>query len=126
MSRLGAPNRLIAGRTQPLTVPVTTLDTYCAAAALRPDCLLIDVEGFEIAVLRGARETIRAAAPAAIVVEMHPDVWDSAGTGRADAEATIGALGLVAVPLTGQRDPLAEHGLVALEERRAQDARTAR
>ena len=115
MSRLDAPNRLLADHARPITVPVTTLDAYCASTARRPDGLLIDVEGFEIAVLKGAMRTLRGAALAAIVVEMHPDVWASANTTRGEAEATLAALGLAPVPLTGQRDPLGEYGLVALE-----------
>jgi hypothetical protein len=48
------------------------------------------------------------------VVEMHPDVWDSAATSRADAERFLSEMGLHAIPLTGQKDALGEHGLVHL------------
>jgi len=40
------------------------------------------------------------------VVEMHPDVWISAGTSRRSAEALIEQLELIPVPLEGQSDPL--------------------
>lgn len=40
MSRLGAPNRLIADRVSALTVPVMTLDEYCAVQRIEPDWLL--------------------------------------------------------------------------------------
>lgn len=115
MSRLGEPNKLIADRVSEITVSVLTLDDYCAANRLMPDWLLLDIEGFEIAALKGARELIKnCRRDLGIVVEMHPDLWDSAGTTRAEAETLLTALGLRAVPLTGQSDPLGEYGLVYL------------
>jgi FkbM family methyltransferase len=116
MSRLGAPNVLIAERVSELTVPVVTLDDFCRERALEPDWLFLDIEGFEIAALEGARELVgRRGAAINIVVEMHPDVWDSAGTTRAGAEALLDELGVCAVALTGQADPLGEHGIVYLK-----------
>lgn len=118
MSRLGAPNELIAERVREITVPVVTLDEFCEARALEPDWLLIDIEGFEIAALEGARRLLaRRGRQLHVVVELHPNVWDSAATTRAGAEALLSELGLRAVPLTGQRDALGEHGLVFLEAR---------
>lgn len=116
MSRLGAPNELIADRVEEIRVPVVTLDDFCARERLAPDWLLFDIEGFEIAALEGARELIRGRGSALnLVVEMHPNVWSSAGTTRAGAESLLEELGLRAVPLTGQADPLGEHGIVWLE-----------
>ncbi len=116
MSRLGEPNKAIADRVSEITVAVVTLDEYCNTAGLLPDWLFIDIEGFEIAALSGARDLIKSRGrDMNIVVEMHPDVWSSAETTRAQAEALLGELGLRAVALMGQRDPLAEHGLVYLE-----------
>jgi FkbM family methyltransferase len=116
MSRLAAPNAALAGQAAPISVPVVTLDGYCEAEGLTPDWLLIDIEGFEISALRGARGLIQKRRSAlGIVVEMHPDVWDSAKTPRPVAEATLAELALRAVPLTGQRDPFGEHGQVWLE-----------
>jgi FkbM family methyltransferase len=115
MSRLGAPNRALAGRAREMKVPVITLDDFCRERGLAPDWLLIDVEGFEIAALRGARELIaRRKGALGVVVEMHPNVWESARTTRALAEATLAELGLRPVPLTGQADPLGEYGIVYL------------
>lgn len=115
MSRLGAPNKEIANRVSPLTVPVVTLDAYCQSRNLEPDWLFIDIEGFEIAALAGAREIIQSrGSNLGIIVEMHPNVWDSADTTRRKAEALLAELGLEAQPLTGQADPLGEHGLVQL------------
>lgn len=116
MSRLGAPNSRIASRVRELTVPVVTLDEFCESRGLAPDWLFMDIEGFELAALEGARRTLAGGrGRLRVVVEMHPDVWGTAGTTRAGAESLLAELGLRAVPLTGQRDPLGEHGIVFLE-----------
>ncbi len=52
MSRLGAPNPELAGRTTALTVAVESLDHFVAEHRIYPDALMMDVEGFEVAVLR--------------------------------------------------------------------------
>lgn len=115
MSRLGAPNKLIAERTKELSVSVVSLDEFCEAEGLEPDWLFIDIEGFEMAALEGARKVIERRGDALhVVVEMHPDVWESAGTTRAGAENFLKELGLRAVALTGQSDALGDHGLVYL------------
>ena len=115
MSRLGAPNVAIADRVHEVRVPLVTLDHYCRSRALQPDWLFIDIEGFEINALIGARETIQSRREKlGIVVEMHPDVWSSAATTRPLAEATLAELGLRAVPLTGQLNPLDDYGIVHL------------
>jgi len=107
MSRLGAPNELIADRVEELTVEVVALDDFCASRGLEPDWLFVDIEGFEIAALEGARELIeKSGERLSVVVEMHPNVWESAGTTRASAEELLDELGLRAVPLTGQGDAL--------------------
>ncbi len=116
MSRLGEANQAIADRVAEITVSVVTLDEYCRAEGLRPDWLFIDIEGFEIAALSGARELIKSRGrQLGIVVEMHPDVWNSADTTRTQAETLLAQLKLRAVPLMGQTDALGEHGLVYLE-----------
>lgn len=115
MSRLGAPNQLIADRVSVMTVPVVTLDEYCEAQQVEPDWLLMDIEGFEIAALSGARRLIEnRGEELGIVVEMHPNVWDTANTTRTQAEALLAELKLRAVPLMGQADALGEYGLVYL------------
>jgi FkbM family methyltransferase len=116
MSRLGAPNHALAGRTRELTVSVVTLDRFCEMKNLEPDWLFIDIEGFEIAALLGARELIaRRRGELNIIVEMHPNVWDSANTSRKETEELLAELGLSVIGLTGQKDPLAEHGIVRLD-----------
>jgi FkbM family methyltransferase len=115
MSRLGVANHLMATRAKPITVPLITLDTFCLQQGMWPDWLFIDIEGFEIAALQGAQQLIKRRRPdLGIIVEMHPDVWDSANTTRAQTTELLQKMGLQVVPLTGQKDPLAEHGLVHL------------
>lgn len=114
MSRLGAPNKALTGSVE-TKVTVVTLDEYCRSTGVQPDWLLIDIEGFEIAALEGAREVIRRGrGELGIIVEMHPDVWDSANTTLDKTEALLTALGLCCVPLTGQTDPMNEYGIVHL------------
>jgi FkbM family methyltransferase len=115
-SRLAEPNRELGEETTPVVVPIITLDEYCDTTQLEPDWLLIDIEGFEIAALEGASGVVRARGrDLGIVIEMHPNVWASARTTRERAETVLRDLRLRPVPLTGQSDPLADHGLVYLE-----------
>jgi FkbM family methyltransferase len=118
MSRLGEPNRAIAARAREISVPTVTLDEYCEGADVSPDWLFIDIEGFEVAALLGARRLITARSrEMGVVVEMHPNVWHSAGTDRAQLERLLEQLALDPVPLTGQTDALGDHGLVYLSHR---------
>jgi FkbM family methyltransferase len=114
MSRLAQANNAHASTAREDRVAVTTIDRYCALGNPPPDVILLDIEGFEIEALRGAQQTIRAHKPI-IVVEMHPNVWESADTTLAQTEELLSALRLRAVPLSGQQSPLNEHGQVWLE-----------
>ena len=115
MSRLGEPNPGLAGRTRSIEVLVDTLDQFCKDRGLRPAALMMDIEGFEIAALVGARDLFTAGPPPVTVVEIHPSAWDVAGTSRADLERLLAEYRLRAVALSGQLDPLAKYGHVALE-----------
>jgi len=66
----------VAAPKDPLTYRETScrqlsLDSYCKARKLAPDVIKIDVEGAEIGVLRGARETISRCRPI-IFLSVHP------------------------------------------------------
>lgn len=116
MSRMGSPNPLLSPhRIERITVPVIPIDEFCEREGMIPRWLFIDIEGFEIHALRGARRLIeRYGAGVEVVVEMHPDVWSSAGTTRAQAEALLAELHRRPVALQGQTDALNDHGLVYL------------
>jgi FkbM family methyltransferase len=79
-------------------VPLTTVDAFCAERNIVPTLLKIDVEGYELHVLRGARQTFARHRPAA-VVEIHPAKWREAGDDRASAASTLADLGYRPVPL---------------------------
>jgi FkbM family methyltransferase len=116
-SRLGRPNPdLPPPADPPRPTKVVTLDGLCAERGIAPDWLLIDVEGYEIRVLAGSTAITRARQGGlGILVELHPNLWESAGSSRQELEAWIGEMRLKARPLSGQRDFLNEHGVVALE-----------
>ena len=80
MSRLGLPNDELSG-TVPMVVRTVDLDSFFATA---PAWLVIDVEGFELKVLRGARRLLPYCH--GIVMELHPAAWSVAGTSVADLE----------------------------------------
>ena len=122
MSRLGAPNPEIAALTRPISVRVTTLDEFCQQHAVSPDWLLVDVEGFEFAVLAGGRQTLaRLGNRLNVVVEMHPNAWGVAGWSRAAAEGLLAELRLEPVSLSGLADPLGGYGHVLLRPRSTRD-----
>jgi FkbM family methyltransferase len=89
-----------AGGGRIIRVPTTTVDAVCAERGIRPRLLKIDVEGAELAVLRGARQTIaRMGDDGMVFVEMHPGVWRDQGLTAADIINELAAQGLHAVPL---------------------------
>jgi FkbM family methyltransferase len=117
MSRLNAPNSAIADQVRPLDVPVVSVDDYIRQSGIRPDILMVDIEGFEIAAIAGAKQLIKEKRDLLIVVEMHPDVWSSADTTRRSAEELLDELQLTPVALQGQTDTLEEHAIVHLQQR---------
>jgi len=95
-----------------LTVPVTTIDAFCRERHITPAFIKIDVEGFELAVLRGARETIRRNGSAlALFVEMHPSVWPVLGMSKADILAELEAQSLRIEPIDRTKDVWDVEGL---------------
>jgi FkbM family methyltransferase len=93
------------------TVETVTIDQFCAREQIVPTLIKIDVEGWELEALRGARETIaRGGRDLALFVEMHPTAWRERGMSAADVRAELDAQGLRAVPLRPVADPWALEG----------------
>ena len=110
-SRPGAPNPEMA-QSHRIQVPVVTLDAFAAGRGRLPALVMMDIEGWEVAALQGARALL---GTSRFVVELHPNAWAWSGHSRADLEALLAAAQLSARPVSGQRDPLGEHGQVVLE-----------
>ena len=82
-NRLGGPNPEANGTHAWSRVSTTTVDLFCAAENLSPDLMTIDIEGYEVAALAGARKTILSGRGRLnILVEMHPHLWSASGTSR--------------------------------------------
>lgn len=95
-------------------VPVTTIDEFCRRENVTPDLIKIDVEGAELEVLRGARETIaRTRGRLALFVELHPAQWAARGVARGDIEGELERLALAVTPIVDGVDPWAVEGMAA-------------
>ena len=85
-------------------VSVVSIDQFCGDRGLTPQVIKIDVEGAELAVLRGARSTVAAAGPGLqLFVEMHPHLWTALGISVDEVRRECEAQNLVAERLDGSR-----------------------
>jgi FkbM family methyltransferase len=76
-----------------LAVDKTTLDCWVAEhSSLIPNAIKIDVEGHELAVLKGASKTLRAHKPA-LVIECHCASWDELEVSRKEFIALLDSFG---------------------------------
>lgn len=113
-SRLGEPNQERPEDHRSFQVPITTIDDFCAERRIQLDWILIDIEGYEVAALRGARQTL-ANGDVKIVAEMHPFLWQSAGTSREEFMRLLEELRLRPCALSGQSDLWTENGQIVLD-----------
>lgn len=93
------------------TVETVTIDGFCAREGTLPTLIKIDVEGWELEALRGARETVARAGPElALFVEMHPTLWRERGMEADELRAELDRQGLRAEPLRPVPDPWSLEG----------------
>jgi FkbM family methyltransferase len=108
-SRLATPSDRLAGA---ISVPVTTIDEFCETHRLTPALIKVDVEGAELDVLRGARETIRRCRrELALFVEMHPTVWRAIGVARAEIMDELAQQSLQVASIVPSQDPWSLEGV---------------
>lgn len=111
-------NRIIEVDHGGIDVATTSIDAFCRERNLRPDFIKVDVEGAELDVLKGARDTIAAADPAlGLYIEMHPHLWAAFGTSRAEIEQELERQRLRPERLDGSSDVWGVEG-VCLRMRR--------
>ncbi len=114
ISRLVQPGEALAMKlqqggsaTKTTEVRAVSIDQFCAEHRLSPQVIKIDVEGAELAALRGARSTVSAAGPGLhLFVEMHPHLWARLGISADDVRRECETQGLVAERLDGGSEDL--------------------
>lgn len=107
----GTSRLAMAGDGTTETVETMTIDDFCARRGIAPTLIKIDVEGWELEALRGARETIaRGGEGLALFVEMHPTAWRERGLEPDEVRNELARQGLRAVPLREVPDPWALEG----------------
>ena len=116
-SRLEQANpKVIENRATDVEVAVTTIDDFCHKRDIVPNWITLDVEGFEKSALCGARETINARrSKLGIIVEMHPNLWEAAGTSREEFKECCRELAIRPIAMTGQQDVFEEYGIVCFD-----------
>lgn len=81
-------------------VPLRTLDGLCAELDFHPDSIKVDVEGYEMAVLQGARRILREDRPV-LFLEVHPHRLGELGTSMKEISRLLSELGYRAFDLSG-------------------------
>lgn len=85
---------------------VTSIDHLCRSTGASPDLIRIDVAGYELEVLIGARGTLASLKPT-VVLELHSEDRLRFGAARRHVVHQLTALGYVAILLTTRHDPKA-------------------
>jgi FkbM family methyltransferase len=101
-----------------IRAPLTTIDDFCGRERIVPNVIKIDVEGAELDVLRGARNTLASSGGARIFAEWHPGLWPSYGISAESIRAELAAQGLRAEPLRAGDDVWQIEGVCARLTRR--------
>lgn len=85
---------------------LTSLDFFARSAGVQPELLKVDVDGYELKVLKGARSILSDKRPA-VMLELHTDRKQRYGSTRADVVNYLFDLGYRALLLTDHQDRLA-------------------
>ncbi|HEY6324779.1 MAG TPA: FkbM family methyltransferase [Thermoanaerobaculia bacterium] len=90
-----------------VAVSMESVDQLCSDLGFRPDLVKIDVEGYELAVLAGARATLAGSRPP-LFLEIHPGRLRELGGSAEELVRLLAGLGygfhgLDATPLSGSR-----------------------
>ena len=100
-----------------IQVATETIDHICKTHSLLPAVIKIDVEGAELDVLKGGRNTL--ALPGLhVFVEFHPAAWRQAGISRADVEHELFEQGFTVESLDPSCDPWMTEGVSVRLRRR--------
>lgn len=81
-SGLASAVRSVSAEASEVSVPMTSIDEYVAASGVSaPDLVKIDVEGYELPVIQGARELLSTERPPAVLFESEAEHLREAGVG---------------------------------------------
>jgi FkbM family methyltransferase len=100
-NRIGSRSSQHTNNARSVPRRMTTLDEVFDGARSLPDLIKIDVEGFEMSVLRGAQRTL-SRKPCPILCEVHPGYWKTMNLAAQDFAKLIGDLQYQAFELTGE------------------------
>ncbi len=88
----GEPAATTDDGTAVIEAPMSTVDALCREMGFQPDLMKIDVEGYEMAVLLGAQETLALHRPR-IFLEVHPERLRQLGHSVAEVVQLLEGLG---------------------------------
>jgi len=97
-------------------VSVTTIDAFCLQRCIVPSLIKIDIEGYELHALRGAREILAQHSPM-VVVELHPSNWPEIGVNAGEFTELLGEMNYQAQALEENPDPMSPNAHAVLMPR---------
>jgi len=113
MGRAGKPNPGLS-RAHRIRVPVVTLDDLVRENGSCPDCIVVDIEGWEIGALMGAPNLLDSDPLPLLVVELHPEAWPWSGNSKEQLQSVLERHRLSLEALSGQRNVFEDLGQVLI------------